>query len=434
VFQVQADIAGKVASALDIALGDSARHNLAVKPTANVAAYDAFLKGEDASDGMAAADPASLRRAIGFYEEAVGLDPAFVPAWGRLAQARVLLYSNSTPGPELEAQARDAAERARALGPDRAEGYLALGLYYRLVAGDNRRALDAYEAALKRSPNNAELLVAAALSRQTAGQWEAALPHLTRAVALDPRSANTARRTGFTLLWLRRYAEAQAAANRALALAPSNPSIIELKAMLALAQGDLAGARDVARAAVPAVDPAVLLAFFGNYWDLHWALDEAQQQQLLALPPSAFDDDRGAWAIVRAQVWHLRGDNTRARAYADSARLSLEEQLRNTPENPQRRVFHGLALAFLGRKAEAIAEGERGAALLPISRDAYQGTYLQHQLARIYLLVGEREKALDHLEPLLKLPYYLSPGWLRIDPTFAPLKGNLRFERLIAGP
>jgi hypothetical protein len=91
-------------------------------------------------------------------------------------------------------------------------------------------------------------------------------------------------------------------------------------------------------------------------------------------------------------------------------------------------------LAYLGRKAEAIAEGERGAALLPISSDAYQGTYLQHQLARIYLLVGEREKALDHLEPLLKLPYYLSPGWLRIDPTFAPLKGNPRFERLIAGP
>ena len=72
-------------------------------------------------------------------------------------------------------------------------------------------------------------------------------------------------------------------------------------------------------------------------------------------------------------------------------------------------------------------------ALRPISKDAYGGPYLQHQLARIYILVGEPEKALDQLEPLLKIPYYLSPGWLRIDPTFAPLRGNPRFERLVAG-
>ena len=96
-------------------------------------------------------------------------------------------------------------------------------------------------------------------------------------------------------------------------------------------------------------------------------------------------------------------------------------------------MVYGLALAYLGRKAEAIAEGQRGVSLLPISRDAYSGTYYQHQLVRIYLLVGEPEKALDQLEPLLKMPYYLSPGWLKIDPDFAPLRGNPRFERLVAG-
>jgi len=99
----------------------------------------------------------------------------------------------------------------------------------------------------------------------------------------------------------------------------------------------------------------------------------------------------------------------------------------------QRHAYRGLALAYLGRKAEAIQEGERGVALMPTSRDALLGAYLQHQLGRIYLLVGEPEKALDQLEPLLRMPYYLSPGWLRIDPTFAPLKGNPQFERLVAG-
>ena len=93
----------------------------------------------------------------------------------------------------------------------------------------------------------------------------------------------------------------------------------------------------------------------------------------------------------------------------------------------------GLALAYLGQKPAAIREGERGVALSPINREHLEGPYRQHQLARIYMLVGEPEKALDQLEPLLKMPYYLSPGWLKIDPNFALLRGNPRFERLVNG-
>ncbi len=433
VFQVQADIAGKVASALNVALGDSARHELAAKPTGNLAAYDAYLKGEAASQSMGANDPPSLRRAIGFYEQAVALDSAFVPAWAQLARARTVLYGNSTPTPEMAAQAREAAERAQALGPDRPEGPLAMTDYYRNVAVDNRQALAASEAGLKLAPNNADLLTAAALAEQRLGRWDAALQHLTRAGALDPRSANTARRTGVALLYLRRYPEAQSAMDRALALAPTNLPTIHGKVSVALAQGDFTGAQTVVRAGLATVEPAALLAYFANFDDLYWVLDEAQQQQLLALPPSAFDNDRGAWAIIRAQTYALRANRAEARIYADSARLAFEAQLRATPDDAQRHVFRGLALAYLGRKAEAIQEGERAVALVPISRDAYFGAYLQHQLVRIYLLVGEPEKALDQLEPLLKIPYLLSPGRLRIDPNFVQLKGNPRFERLVAG-
>ena len=433
VFEVQADIAGKVASALDLALGDSARRDLAAQPTQNLAAYDAFLKGEAASQGMAVVDPASLRRAIGFYQQAVALDSAFVPAWAELARAHASLYFNGTPTPAEAEEEHHAAERAQALGPDRPEGPLALGEYYRSVALDNPRALAASEVGLKRAPNNVDLLGNAAMAEQALGRWDAALQHLAKAGALDPRSANTARRTGATLLWLRRYPEAQAALDRGLALAPTNLLIIELKAMVALAQGDLAGARAVMRTALTTVEPTALVAFFGYFWDLYWVLDDAQQQQLLALAPSAFDNDRATWAIIRAETEDLRGHPAESRVYADTARLAFEEQLRAAPDDGQRHVFRGLALAYLGRKADAIAEGERAVALWPISRDAYQGAYIQHQLVRIYLLVGEPEKALDRLEPLLKMPYYLSPGWLRIDPTFATLKGNPRFERLVAG-
>jgi serine/threonine-protein kinase len=430
VFKVQADIAGKVASALDVALADSARRTLAATPTANLAAYDAFLKGEAATDALASGTPASLRRGIGFYEQAVARDPEFVPAWARLAQARSLLYANSTPTPELAAQARAAAERARTLAPDRPEAHLALGAYHTGVSADPRQALAAFEAGLKLAPGNAELLTSAALEEQSLGRWDAAFKYLAKAATLDPRSASTARRTGFTLLWLRRYPEARVALDRGISLAPTNLTIIQNRAMVDLAEGDLAGARAVLQAALGAVEPAALLAYFATYWDLYWVLDDAQQQQLLTLSPASFDEDRATWALVRAQTWHHRGNLKQARAYADSARLAFDEQLRATPDNAQLHVLRGLALAYLGQKDEAIAAGERGVAA---GRGELFDRYYEHQLARIHLLVGEPEKALDRLEPLLKNPYYLSPGWLRIDPQFAPLKGNPRFERLIAG-
>jgi tetratricopeptide (TPR) repeat protein len=252
-------------------------------------------------------------------------------------------------------------------------------------------------------------------------------------VVLDPRSITAARRLAFTYLWLRRYPEARAAAERGVALAPDHLGMRQQGAMIELAQGNLAGARAVLDASPPEVEPTALAAFWGVTWDLFWVLDEPRQRLLLRLNPTQFDDDRAAWGEALAQTYYLQGDKARARAYADSAHLAFVEQIRDTPDDGQRHALNGLALAYMGRKAEAIAEGERGAALVTPAKDGFTGPYLQHQLVRIYLLVGEPEKALDRLEPLLKLPYYLSPGWLRIDPSFAPLKGNPRFERLVAG-
>jgi tetratricopeptide (TPR) repeat protein len=101
--------------------------------------------------------------------------------------------------------------------------------------------------------------------------------------------------------------------------------------------------------------------------------------------------------------------------------------------NEQLVVGHALALAYLGRRDEAIREGQRAVELTRASRDEYSGRYTQHQVARVYLILGDRDKALDLLEPLLKVPYYLSPAWLAIDPNFVPLKGHPRFEKLLAG-
>jgi serine/threonine protein kinase/TolB-like protein/Flp pilus assembly protein TadD len=431
VFQVQADIAGRVAQALDVALGAGRQDELQEKPTQNLTAYDAYLKGEEVSNALGTTDPATLRQAIGHYEKAVALDSAFVLAWARVSEAHSLLYFLTAPVAEDRDAARTAADRALALAPKRPEGRLALGSYHYRVTHDFTRALEQFALGQRIAPRDAELLVATALTEQTLGKWEAALQHLQEAQTIDPRSVNTARRLARTLLWLRRYPESLRVSDQGLALAPAGLEILENKAMVYLAQGDLPGAQAVVRDAPKEIEPEVLVSYLGTYWDLAWILDEEQRQHLVRLPVTAFDDNRANWGVVLAQAYALMGDRARTRAYADAGRIAVEQQLQAAPDDAQLHLLHGLALAYSGRSAEAIAEGEKGLALQPIAKDAYSGAYNQHLLARIYVLVGKPDKALDLLEPLLKIPYYVSSGWLKIDPNFAPLRGNPRFQRLV---
>jgi non-specific serine/threonine protein kinase len=432
VFQVQADIADRVARALDVALGAGEAKHLGAMPTRNVQAYDAYLRGEEASKAMSAVDPPSLRRAIGGYEQAVALDPGFVEAWARLARAQSLLYFNGTPTREGATRARVAAERAVALGPDRPHGYVAMSYYQRCVIGDLPQALERLLDARARAPSDADVLGTLAYTEQRVGRWEQSLDHFRQAQVLDPRSVLTAWRVGELLLMLRRYEESAEAIDRGLALAPEHISLFQHKAMISLAQGDLAGARRVLEAVPDTVEPTALVAHLAAYWDLAWVLDEAQRDLLLRLTPSSFDGDRALWGLCLFQAAALKGDRAAVRAHAEAARAGFEEQLRAAPQDAQRHLLLGLALAYLGRKGAAVREGERGLELMTLPTDALSDPYLEHLLVRIYILVGQHDKALDHLEPLLKIPYHLSPGWLKIDPNFDPLRNHPRFRKLVA--
>ena len=237
VFQVQADIATKVADALGVALGDSARRELAAKPTENLAAYDEFLKGEAASQAMDVTDPPSLRRAIGFYERAVALDSTFAAAWAQLSRARTLaLLATACP------TRRWASRRAtRPSGPARSAPndplvYRAAGRLLqqrqpdRQPRGRRGRVRAGRPArARQRGPARA----AAAHRPSGSGAWDSARRAARSARALlDPRSADTcAARWRRSRLFLRQYPAADSAADRALALAPTNPR-------RSLAQGD----------------------------------------------------------------------------------------------------------------------------------------------------------------------------------------------------
>ena len=295
------------------------------------------------------------------------------------------------------------------------------------MLADKPRAYAEDSTALALAPGNADVLWAVGFDEHTLGRWEAARAHLEQAVRLNPRSSITVHQLGLLLVCLRQYPEAERVLDHALQLLPANLLVREDRAIVALAQGDFAQAQAIMNAAPKEVDPTALVAFVAQYLDLVWVLDEAQQQLLLRLRPSAFDDNRASWGIVLAQTYAVEGNAAKERVYADSARLAYEKQLASPPQgsstttstfDAQRHAFLGLALAYLGEKAAAIREGQRGVALSPISRDAFIGPYMHLQLARINLLVGEPEKAVDQLELLLKMPYYISPGWLRIDPNF----------------
>jgi eukaryotic-like serine/threonine-protein kinase len=433
VFEVQADIATKVADALGVALADSVQAGLEARPTTNLEAYDAFLKGEAASASMSATDLSSVTRALPYYERAVALDSSFQPAWAQLSQAYAALYGNLTPTAELATKAAAAADRARRLGPSRPESYLAQGNYERLVLKDKVRALATFKSGLKLAPSNVTMISAMSALERDRGNWQAALTLGERAAALDPRSTSAASRLGTALLSLRRYQEAESATRRGLSLAPTNLTLIHQSAMLALAQGDRARAERIARTPPSGVDPTELAYHFARFEELGWLLDDAQQRRLLELDVAFYEGDRGNWGLVNAQLYTMRGQPALARAFADTARLAYEAAIQAAPDDGQQHALLGVSLAFLGRREQAIRAAERGVEVLPMEKDAYFGPYIQLQLARVHMMVGSKDQAVELLKPLVEVPNNLSKAWLRVDPTFDPLRSHPRFQALVGG-
>ena len=423
VFRVQGEIATKVAQALEVALSGKERGQLTAPPTSNLAAYDAYLKGLEIEKRSLRA-----RGALPHYERAVALDPGFAQAWARLSMRRSWNYTS----PEEGEAARTAAARALELAPRMPEAYRALAVYYNRVSHDPEKSLEAAARGLSLAPDDAGLLLQQAAIERQLGRWDDALAHLGRARKQDPRSFQVEMVLGATLLWLRRTGEAREAIDRGLALAPAHLNLIHLKAMTSLQAGDLAGARAVLAAVPKEVELTALVINLATDNDLYWVLDDAQRDVLLRLTPAAFNGNRWAWGLALAQAWTLRGDQAKVREYAEEARKAftaiVPEASRGEPD-----AHLGLVLAYLGRKAEAIREAEGSVALGPIEREPFDGPEVQHLAVRIHILLGNHDRALDLLEPLLKVPYYLTPAWLRIDPNFDPLRGNPRFDKLAQG-
>jgi serine/threonine-protein kinase len=425
VFEVQEQIAGRVSGALDVALGTPAQERLAERPTADLEAYNLYLK----SEAITGTDPASVRRAIDLLERAIARDSSFGLAWARLASSRAVLTSVSLNPPPPET-VREPLERAMALAPHdpmtfRARMNAAINLDKDVPA-----AIAIAEDALQRNPNEPAILRALGNLRALQNDYDAAIPMLQRAAALDPRNPVTKRALGSALLYGGQYRAARESYSQAFAIQPGITAAVG-QVMTWMAEGDFEGTRRAMNEMELPEGREAFLAHMAMFGDNYWLLDSAQQDTVMRLGLDFYDGDEGSRALVIAQILHARGDTAGARREAARAAGKFE---RNAKENPDVQIpaLAGLAHEYAGHRADAdrwLARARGGVADTTLDRD-YR-SYPFELTARAAMLRGDREAALTAIEGWLAL----SPtarGRARIMPMFALLRGDPRFQRATA--
>ena len=433
VFKVQSGIAEQVASALGVTLASEVQQKLSARPTKNIDAYQEYLLGEKETEAMGRNDGLTLKKALPHYERAAALDTSFALAWSRVGYVYATTFSVN-PTSDLAQKAEEAVVRAMRLAPDDPQVRRAYARFLRSVKHDYAGALAQVDTALIRDPNNVDLLAMSAGLNGLMSRWAAAVDAAKRASMLDPRNAAAADAAVRILHGVRRFPEADAYAEKALALSPGNISYTENRAINHISMGDLPAAKsDVATAFAKGADSTELAAFFALFQEMQWVLDEPLLRRIVAMTPAQFRNNRQQWALKVGRTWLLLGDSARGRAYGDSSRIVAEVQLANYPQDAQLHELRGRALALMGRNAEAIEEAERSLKMRETALDASTGPYVRYQVARILVQAGAFDRALDIIEPLLTTNYAdITPAWLRLEPVFRPLDSNPRFQRLTA--
>jgi TolB-like protein/Flp pilus assembly protein TadD len=431
VFTVQANIAGQVATALHVALTDSARRQLATAPTSSLDAYAHFLRSRELRAGEISPDV--LRAAIGELEQAVKLDPRFVVAWADLAQLQMEAFRLGGMRVSDANTAEATLRHALALAPSSPDVRAASGRYKLMVEGDAAGSLAEYREAQRAVPNRSDLLSGAGTAELDLGRWSEAVTDLQQAARLDPRSPDMASTLAEALQRLRRYPEARAAIEQARRLRPSSLSLAYIQARIAAAEGDLAGVRGVLLGMEPVAGPRAVVAYVALREDLVWALTDDQLRRLTTLTPNDLDGGRGDWALAVAQAYRLLGDSSRSRAYGDTAASAYAVQIAgwgNRADRGQVVAVRALALAHAGRLADALIEAKRAGSIQPLDSGT-QGTYVAYVQSRVAVIAGDRRWALELLHAIVQRPAQVSRGWIAIDRTLAPLRDDPEYQALV---
>jgi TolB-like protein len=430
---VESGIAGRVVSAMELPLSAESQSRATAFTARDPVAYDLFLKAKARVDFGSLSDAASNLEAIPLYEAAIALDSTMIGAWAGLARSLVLVYANGVPTKALEERSRAATLRTLALDPKGPTGAGAHSHYLRLVTRDKTRALEEQRRAVAANPTDALSTSVLAIALFDLGRVEEAIPYFEKAQRLDPRDPGMMRPHADALAAAGRFAEARDLARQAWSLAPAVRAAAP-RVTFELAMGDTGAARRVAGQSIRDLPADQLLADLGSN-ALGWVLSPADARRLLGLGHEAFAEGRTGRALVRARHYYIEGDPVRMRQWADSAQRYRQIELADFPDDA--RLLIGLASAegFRGRGSAAVelarraVSTERSLAGGGVSRNLPRMLFFAAEAA---LAAGERDAALVWLTELLAIPSVYTPAYLRVDPTWALMRGDPRFNARLA--
>jgi serine/threonine-protein kinase len=437
VFAIQSEIAKTIADQLQAKLSPSEKHAIERPPTTDISAFDLYARAKVLLHAQSSGTAEDLE-AVDLLNRAVAHDPSFFDAYFELVLFHDQLYFLGEDHTSARlALAEAALQAASRLRPDAGETHLARAenLYRGYL--DYEGALAELEVARQSLPNDARIFRLTGYIQRRQGRWEESTRNLERAAELDPRDIETLQQGVAWNYWFcRRYAEAKSWFARALAFEPNDAlTRVWLAYVDFVWKADtrpLHQTIDSIRATNPAAVPSIA------QWWLYCALAErdgtAAKNALIALGENApcFNDNVPFnRPFAEGVIARMTKDDDAARGAFTAARAEQEKIVQAQPNYGPALCVLGLIDAGLGRKDDALREGQRAVELLPVEKDAMDGSAMIKYLAMVATWLGNKDLACEQLAVVIRRPSSLSYGQLKLWPFWDPLRGDPRFEKLV---
>ncbi len=425
IFEVQSEIAGKVASALDVTLLAAEQSSIAEKSTVNVEAYDLYLRGQSyLKEGPSAR---TFGIAEQMFEKSVQLDPNFALAYASLSRVNVDFWWFSFDRDSARInKSKYYLDKAQSINAGLPEVQLALGIYYYHGFLHYEKSLTHLYKGLEAKPNDPELLSYLGYVKRRQGKNDEAIDYFSKALKTDPLSSELYISLAETSLLVRDYESAHKNSQKASSIVPEweAPYTWEAKTYI-LENGNLIRAIEMLEGSLKVViDNKDLIRYpLATYLIING--DYGRALELLSGFDSEIIEETNYCLSkyqIYAELYHIQNEEKLAKVYADSAAASMERKLKTIPNDPRIYSSLGISLAIAGQKEKAIQAGTMATELLPIKKDNWLGHSRQIDLAIIYSMVGEYDKAIEKLDYLLSLPGEISVPYIQADRHFDSLR------------